>query len=457
MAVKKIACIGGGSLFFPHALRDLAVTKGLEGSEIVLYDLDNEKSRRMMEMGKRLFAEGGADFRIRVSEKLEDALQGADYVIASIGGTGVSSAKGVYGSYYHGSDMYIPGKYGVNQVIGDTGGPAGMMMALRTIPAYYHICKEMEKYCPQAIFLNHSNPMAVLCRAILKYTGINIIGLCHGVQGGIYLASKALDVPQKELECIWIGTNHYYWFTRVSHKGKDVTDELFRRVTETEAEKGRNLSALLSKIYGYTLVYRDDAHLFEFYPYATQLYKPGVEDKYGLIERAALHYGYDMRNPSMPSREDAATGNDPNYYNEYQSALDEFNIGDYKAGDAIESMAELISSMANGRRSVCIVNVPNKGSIPNLPKDAIVEVEAVTDSFGVRNLYMGEAPRHLKGILEKRFVWHDLVADAAIKGDRNMALQALLLDEMSIMPDKAQEMLDELLLASKDLLPQFKF
>lgn len=456
MAIKKIACIGGGSLFFSVALKDLAVIKGLEGSEIVLFDLDNEKSLRMMGMGKRIFAESGADFRMRVADKLADALQGADYVIASIGGTGVSSAKGVYGSYYHGSDMYIPGKYGVNQIIGDTCGPAGMMMAFRTIPAYYHICKEMDKYCPGAVFFNHSNPMAVLCKALNKYTGVNVIGLCHGVQGGIHLAAKALEVSRKELECIWVGTNHYYWFIRVSHKGKDVTAELLRRVTETEAEDGRKLSALLSKIYGYTIVYRDDSHLFEFYPYATQILKPGAEDKFGLIERA-LHYGYDMRNPSIPSKADAVAANDPNYYDDYQAALDEVKIGNFTQEDASESMAELLSSMANGRRSVCIVNVPNKGSIPNLPADAIVEVEGVTDSYGVRNLYMGEAPAHLKGILEKRFVWHDLVADAAIKGDRNLALQALLLDEMSIMPDKAQEMLEELLIASKELLPQFKF
>ena len=456
MSVKKIACIGGGSLFFSGALGDLAVSKGLEGSEIVLFDLDNEKSVRMMNMGKRLFGACSADYRIRVATELADALEGADFVIASIGGTGVSSAKGVYGSYYHGSDMYIPGKYGVNQVVGDTGGPAGMMMAFRTIPAYYHICKEMDKYCPNAIFLNHSNPMAVLCKALLKYSSITVIGLCHGVQVGIHQAAETLGVPYKELECVWVGTNHYYWFTRVSHKGKNVTAELIRRVGESEGAEGTKMASLLSKIYGHTIVYRDDNHIFEFYPYATQLLKPGTEDKYGLIE-SALHYGYDMKNPNLLDKKDSRAGIDPKYYDEYQKMLDEVQIDRFKPGEATESMAELMSSIANGKRKVCIVNVPNKGAIPNLPDDAIVEVEGVTDSFGVRNLYMGKAPLHLKGILEKRFVWHDLVADAAIKGDRNLALQALLLDEMAIMPDKAQDMLEELLLASRDLLPQFKF
>ncbi len=108
-----------------------------------------------------------------------------------------------------------------------------------------------------------------------------------------------------------------------------------------------------------------------------------------------------------------------------------------------------------GRRRVHIVNVPNNGAIPNLPDHAIMEIDGVTDSCGVRGIHMGEAPLYLKGLLEKRIAWQELVADAAVKGDRNLALQALLLDEMAIVPEKAEKMLDELLGASKDLLPQF--
>jgi alpha-galactosidase/6-phospho-beta-glucosidase family protein len=111
--------------------------------------------------------------------------------------------------------------------------------------------------------------------------------------------------------------------------------------------------------------------------------------------------------------------------------------------------------MAEGKRRVCIANLANRGAIPNLPDHAEVEVEAVTDSRGVRPIHMGDAPLVLKGLLEKRFVWQELVADAAAKGDRNLALQALLVDEMAIWPDKAEAMLDELLEASRPLLPAF--
>ena len=120
-----------------------------------------------------------------------------------------------------------------------------------------------------------------------------------------------------------------------------------------------------------------------------------------------------------------------------------------------EGLATLIAAMASGRRQICILNLANGSAIPNLPSTAEVEVEAVTDSTGARALTMGEAPMVLKGILEKRFVWQELVADAAAKGDRNAALQALLIDEMAIPPRDAELMLDELLAASADLLPQF--
>jgi alpha-galactosidase len=120
-----------------------------------------------------------------------------------------------------------------------------------------------------------------------------------------------------------------------------------------------------------------------------------------------------------------------------------------------EGIASLIEAIATGRREVRIVNIPNQGAVPNLPDYSILEVEGVTDSCGVRGVYAGEAPLSLMGILQKRIAWQELVVEAAVKGDRSLALQAILLDEMAILPEKASAMLDELLSASRSLLPQF--
>ena len=452
-ASKKIVCLGAGSLYFRRAMPDLLVSEDLAGSEIVLYDIDEEKSERMADMGRRLAAEAGTDCTVRATGDLADAVDGADFALSYIGGSGAEVTPNVYGSYYHAADVRIPARYGIQQVIGDTCGPAAMMMALRSVPAYIAICREMEKRCPEVILLNHSNPMAVLCRAMVKYTDLTVIGICHGVQGGIGYAAEILEVPPHELECTWIGTNHYYWFTRVAHRGKDLYPELKARTAEREPPEGRVLSAELSGIYGYHIVYPQDDHIIEFYPFLAQ-FEGQDELPYGLPEKARSH-GYDASTP-MPSAQPPSAEVRAAFLEKYRGMLEETKLPARQDNTVTgEGIGAMISAMTTGRRQVCIVNIPNEGAIPNLPPTALVEVEGVTDSRGVRAIQMGECPLVLKGMLEKRFVWQELVADAAVKGDRNLALQALLVDEMAILPKQAEAMLDELLAASKDLLPQF--
>ena len=454
MTAKKLACLGGGSFYFRRVLADLPLAEDLAGSEVVLYDIEYEKARRMAAMGARMAEEAGTPLKVRAARRLGDALDGADFAIASIGASGAGITPNVYDSWFHNADVHIPAKYGVQQVIGDTAGPAGMMMGLRSIPAYMKIAGAMEKLCPSAILFNHSNPMAVICRALNKYTSVNTIGICHGVQHGIKNAAEALGVEANELEVTWVGTNHYYWFTRVSHRGMDLYGKL-RRITEKEgAPANQAMSTHLSRIYGYHLVYAYDNHSVEFYPFLAQV--PRQDDLPHGLKAEALRHGYDASKRLPPYKAPTAKVREK-FFKKYQRVLDETELPDH-IDDSItsEGMASLLSAIALGRRQMAIVNIANQGAIPNLPKEALVEVEGVTDSMGVRPLVMDEAPPVLKGILEKRFAWQELVADAAVKGDRSLALQALMLDEMATWPDKTEKMLDELLAASKPLLPQFK-
>jgi len=453
MASRKIVCLGGGSLYFPRLLQDVALEEDLAGSEVVLYDLDPEKVEIMAEFGRRLARSAGGALHIRATTDLADAVAGADFAVSSIGGSGASFTANVYESRYHSADMHIPSRYGIHQVIGDTCGPAGLMMGLRSIPAYIAICREMEKRCPRVILINHSNPMAVLMRALHKYTAVTSIGICHGVQTGMVDAANLLGVPPDELECRWIGTNHYYWFTQMRHRGTDMLPELLHRTRTCTPPPGHALSSALSGVYGYRVVYADDAHTLEFYPFCTQVAKQ-ADLPYALAASAREH-GYDASKPlAKPTRRTPAMRR--RFLSRYKAILADIQMPREKDNSVTgEGVAAVIAAMATGRRRVCIANIANQGAIANLPATAEVEVEAVTDSAGVRPVVMGEAPPLLKALLEKRFVWHELVADAAVTGDRTKALQALLVDEMAIVPEKAQAMLDELLKASKDLLPQF--
>ena len=448
MPSKKIACLGGGSQYFARTLADLIVVEGLAGSEITTYDIDQEKSALMARHGRRLVELAGTDVRVRASESLTDALDGTDFALAAIGGSGVSSGN-VYLSGVRGQDILIPAKYGIAQIVGDTGGPAGMMMALRNIPIYLAICREMERRCPNVVFFNHSNPMAVLCRAMTKYTGINVIGICHGVQIGIKVVAQALGVPPEELDTTWVGTNHYHWFTRIYHRGRDVYPELRRRLAEQEPPAAHVMTHRLSDLYGYRIVYPDDGHALEFYPFLAQV-RPGDPLPYG--HPLGGHHGIAGTDSGHaeppPSRAEQLE--------RYAAGLERIGLPRPEASrfDS-EQLGVLIEAIAQGRRHVHIVNVENRGVIPNLPAYACVEVEAVTDSAGVRPIYTGPAPIALQGLLQKRIAWQELVADAGVKGDRGLALQALMVDEMAILPEQASAMLDELLAASRERLPQF--
>jgi len=452
MKARKIVGLGGGSLFFTRAMPDLLLSEDLAGSQFVLYDIDADKVNRMAARGAQLAERAGTGFAVRATTDLADAVDGADFAISSIGGSGAEVTNTVYGSPYHGADVYIPAKYGIQQVVGDTGGPGGMMMALRSLAAYMPICREMEKRCPDVVFLNHSNPMAVLCRAIRKYTSLNVIGICHGVQIGIIRAAGLLGISPQELEALWVGTNHYYWFTRLRHQGKDVYGELMRRMGEQAPSRGTELSVRLSQIYGHAIVYPQDDHVWEFYPFATNV--GGFAGLPEGLQHAAREFGYDPDKP--PAELDKSDETREKFFAGYQELVDKIELPAEQDNSVTgEGLGALVSDISEGRRELAIVNIPTEGEITNLPDSALVELQGVTDSTGVRGIHMGEAPIHLKGILEKRFAWQELVADAGVEGDRNLALQALLLDEMAIMPDKAEAMLDELLTASKDLLPQF--
>lgn len=452
MPSKKIAFLGAGSVYAPGVLADVAVTPELGGSDITLYDLDLEKAELVAKAGRRLAEQSGTGLSVRACRELGETLEGADFVVTSIGGSG-ASLGGVYGTAAHQADLLIPARYGIYQVVGDTAGPAGMMMGLRSIPVYLGICREMERRCPEGILLNHSNPMAVLCRAMTKYSRIQAIGICHGVQIGIGQLAHLLGVPAGELEVTWIGTNHYYWFTRIRRLGRDIYHDVMARMAAHDPEHGEQLCAELSAAYGYRLVYQEDGHALEFYPYLSRL--PGPQ---------SMPYGYDRHAGQYENPPAEPTPTPQEQAKQRRAGLEgfaaELDRRELPAGPETpergEAVAALMAAIATGRREVRILNVANRHAVPNLPAHAVLELEAVTDSAGVRPLYVGEAPTSLMGLLQKRIAWQELVAEAGATGDRGLALQALLLDEMALPPEQCRQMLDELLAASRELLPQFR-
>jgi alpha-galactosidase len=456
----KIALLGGGGLYFSRPIADFAASKQLHGAEIALYDIDAERAELMATMGSRLSREAGAGLRLAVARSLAEAVDGSDFLLCSIGGAGASGSSGYYESPVHLGDKLICTQHGIPQIVGDTAGPAAMMAAFRSVPIYLEICRQAERRAPGAVLLNHANPMAVLCRAMVKYSGLPcVIGICHGVQGGVQYAARILEVEPHELETVWIGTNHYYWFTRMRHRGQDVLPEFWKRVRKLKPPAGHQMSQALSQAYGHWIVYPEDDHIIEFYPYLAQV-QDATQLPFGLSERGFGQrlkplYSGEEKLEDIRQQDGAVSRRD--MLKDYGQRLKQVALPENPT-DAVtgEGTARLIAAIATGQRSVHICNVPNQGAVTNLPQEAVLEVEAVTDSAGVRPLWAGDAPPALEALLRKRITWQELVTDAAVQGDRKLALQAMQVDDAAIPPRQSEKLLAALLRNNKGMLPTFE-
>ncbi len=265
---------------------------------------------------------GGTGMTVRAAATLAEALDGTDYALSSIGGSGGEITPDVYSSYYHAADVRICARFGIQQVVGDTCGPAGMMTGLRAIPAYLQICREMERRCPKVILLNHSNPMAPLLPGTAQILRHQRIGICTRVQGGIRHAGELLGIPPRELSCTWIGTNHYYWFTSVRHHAEDVYPRLKAAMAERCATASpQQMTHQLSCIYEHCFVYPQDDHIVEFYPFLTQA-ASFDELPYQLAsEGHHVHDGAHQTELPTPGR--ASADDRRAFFANYQAILDE--------------------------------------------------------------------------------------------------------------------------------------
>lgn len=433
MPAKKIVLLGGGSAFFRTVIGELAITGELAGSDIVFHDVYEPHMKLLAQYGQRLTEQTGVDLRISWTTDLAKAVDGADFAVSSIGVSGPDRK-------YHELDITIPAKYGIYQTTGDTTGPGGLFAGFRSIPIFLKICREMEKRCPEVIFLNHSNPMMMICRAMIKHTGIKkFIGLCHGAQGTISYLARVLEIPVEELDIITVGLNHLLWVTRLRHNGKDMYPILKEKLDAKKPSAGQIFCKKLFDIYGYYPV-NADRHIIEFYPFLLQAKNP-----------EELPYGLRLRTKMI---EESRKGRDDTWERLGKQVSGEEPI-QVPSSLSPEAIGKLIADMSLNKRQEHIVNIPNNGSVPNLPDYAIVEVQGVSDSQGFRGLYMGEIPMSVAGILQARVLQQELAVDAGIFGDRRLALQALIADEYTVSIEDAEAMLDELLAAHAHMLPQF--
>lgn len=438
----KITVIGAGSLAFtPNLMADLASSPTFRGFEVTLMDPDDQALKLVKKIADRIVEFKKAELKVEATTDKGEALKDAEFVTITIGVGGVKATR---------IDGKFAEKYGVYQPVADTVGPGGFSRALRHIPVIVDICRDVEMLCPDALVINETNPLTTLCRAARKVTRAKVIGLCTGILGAHKHIARILGVRDEELTLIAAGLNHFTWIKEVLVKNRDAYPALEQKLTEMKAKAEKEgspppqpISNLLLEKFG-LLPVPGDSHVAEFLPY---FIRPEFDwgGKYGLkrFSKGTI-YSDEWREKMMRTAREWSRG--------YR--LDELfrgRLGEYSFATSI--MRSIIKSQVRFFEGI---NVPNEGLIDGLPDKIVVEVPGMTGPIGVRGVQVGELPRGITAILKARAEQQELTVEAALTGDRDLALQALLLDPLTPSIEAAEGMLNDILSIYEQYLPQFK-
>ena len=422
---EKVVLIGAGSAMFTRGLVGDMVRSGWEG-DLALVDVDAGALETARALAAKSIQAMGSPLKLNATTDRRQALRDATLVICTIAVGGRRAWE---------KDVFIPRKHGIYQPVGDSVMPGGTSRALRMVPAMVAIAKDVLELAPGALFFNYANPMSVICRAVRKATGAEMVGLCHGVfHVGAYLA-ELLGVDKTKLRYTACGMNHLTWFTDVRADGVDLMPKL-----KGLAREDNPFTWDLLKLFGaFPAVL--DRHITEFFPHMNC--------------REGGYYGKTLGVDAFSFEKTIKLGDDL-FERMKQEALSTTPTPVEKTGGEHEQVVEIVESVRRESGAIYSVNLPNQGQIPNLPRDVVVEGPAAAVAGGLSPLALKPLPSGVAGTLATRFLWAETTAEAALEGNRDKFVQALLLDGSVQTVAGARELADELLAAHAEHLPQFK-
>ncbi|MGI6113325.1 MAG: alpha-galactosidase [Mahellales bacterium] len=433
--MAKIAIIGAGSIVFCKTLlNDMFATKALEGSTYALMDLQMDKLVRMENYAKKIIEKNNLSARVYSTTDRREALKDADYVIAMFQVGGVDAFR---------VDYEIPMKYGVDQCIGDSLGPGGVFRGLRTIPVFMDMVREMEELCPKAILLNYVNPMATVCLAIGRISNISFVGLCHGVQTTMDLIAGYVGVKKEEIDYVCAGINHMAWFLKLEKDGKDLYPILKEKIEKPEYYINEKVRCEVMRHFGYFMT-ESTGHLSEYLPWFRK-------------NKKALDLYCDQ--PDFGG----ASGAYYKWCDAIAKKYKEVDFLSFESGDleprSKEYCSYLIEAVETGNVFKLNGNVMNKGYITNLPYDSCVEVPIYVDKNGLNPVVIGDLPSQLAALNQSNVTVQSLAAEAALKGDPELAFSAIAMDPLTssvLTLKEIRDMTIEMFEAHRCYLPQFE-
>lgn len=431
--MPKIAFIGAGSFGFTRGLvRDILTFPELADSTLALMDIDQERLDFATKAVNKIVEAGKYPTKVISTTDRAEALDGADGILITILQGGPQVFR---------TDIEIPKKYGVDTNVGDTRSVSGIFRALRTIPVMLDIAKDAERHCPDATILNYTNPMAMLCRAMLGETKMRVSGLCHSVQGTAGMLAHWIGAPMNEVTYTCAGINHQSWFVDFKWKGKDAYP-LIREAITTRPEIA-NEEQVRNEIFlhfGYYLT-ESSGHNSEYCAW--------FRKRPDLIEKCCTH----------------GTGWNPGHYayilNEYLKREDTWRDGIQAELDKPINLArghEYAASIFNGIFGDNTPfqfngNVLNHGLVDNLPPGCCVEVPVFASKHGLDPVHVGPLPPQCAMLTGLSAQIEELAVDGIITGDEDKIRQAVYMDPLASAVCSLAEiksMCDEMFEANKE-------
>ena len=432
----RLVLIGAGSAMFTKGLvADMIRDTKLGPWDLGLCDIDPEALETAEGLCRRMVEATGADIQIQASEDRRDLLPDADVVVLTIGVGGRRAWE---------ADVFIPRTYGVVQPVGDTAMPGGISRAMRMIPALVAIAQDVGELCPRAWLFNYSNPMTANCCAIRQATSCAAVGLCHGTFDVSRQLMGLVGAPVGASTTRFAGLNHLTFIHDLRWQGRDMWPVVREKLNAASPDPfiaSNPFSWMLFEAYG-AYPSANDRHVTEFFPERF----PG-----------GSYYGRTLGVDAY-SFEDTIAGGDRIYEHMRAQALGEEPLDEWifeHAAGEHEQLLNILRSLRFDRREIFAANVPNRGTVPNLPPEAILEVPVVATASGLYPMQVPDLSDALAAIVMRKLAAIRLTVEAALRGDRNLFVEALLADGAVTDRPVAEAMRDELLEAHREHLPNF--
>jgi len=442
MATKVTIIGGGSSSFVPLLVRRLMQSTVLGSSQVTLMDVDEGRLSVMQSLADKLIANENSELRVTSTTDQRTSLAGADFVIAAISVGGMDAWA---------NDLEIPGRHGIVMHVGDSVGPGGIMRAFRNAPVLADVARNAAEVAPDAWVFNYTNPApieALAMRAAAPQVRSYALCSCTGHPSSReWLAHQAGVEPDRiAMPPVVAGINHCASIQQLRlTDGTDAMPLVRERATEPIVKWVLDRYGVLPYCW---------SHWTEFFPQMQRLEAPyagtaqGVSMRYGITTHDMAYERSRVRGLEQLAETWTAEGAAP------------VTLADLPKGDEDEGIEviDLIEAIVDNGNITLVVNAPNEGTIPNLPDEAIVEVNAQINAYGIRPIQTGPLPETLAAHLRRFFDFQQQVVLAALSGDREQALHAFMLDPNTASRldlDQTRTMMDEMLEANAQHLPLF--